>query len=159
LKTFHRKSPKIQAVFHAEIIEALRRDNGTLTASFPYGLDLDTGGKRIFYERWGDELFREAFSYIPQRSITDNTKAAGIRLKRVIPDLRIIMEAHDSLLFEIREDEVKDIIPIIREEMERPIDFSKCSLPRHNLIIPCDIEVGYDYRNLKKFKNMELQVV
>jgi hypothetical protein len=40
---------------------------------------------------------------------------------------------------------------ILREEMEKPIDFSKCSLPRGLLKIPCDVEIGSNYKDLKKF--------
>jgi len=153
LQIFHAKSPKIRTEFHNGVIEALKRDKNLLCASVPYGLNIPIGGKRIFFERWGDELFRQAFSYIPQRSVTDNTKAAAIRIRKIIPEIKIILEAHDALVFMVREDEHRDIIPYIRREMERPIDFSQCSLPRHELIIPCDIEVGYDYRNFKKFKD------
>jgi len=43
-------------------------------------------------------------------------------------------------------------VPVIREEFERPIDFSCCSLKRHELVIPCDIETSDDLLNFKKFK-------
>jgi len=41
---------------------------------------------------------------------------------------------------------------ILREEMQKPIDFSACSLSRGELVIPCDVEIGYNYKDLKKFK-------
>ena len=56
-----------------------------------------------FYERWGDDLFREALAYLPQRAVTDNTKAAGIRIKKQFPEAKIILEAHDALLFSVDE--------------------------------------------------------
>jgi len=151
LKIFHQKSPKIQQVFHNGIIECLKRTHG-LIAGVPYGFNTKYGGKRIFFERWGDELFRQAFSYIPQRSVSDNTKGAALRIKKRIPSIKIILEAHDALLFSIPETLLDEFTPIIKEEMERPIDFTNCSLSRHELIIPCDMEIGYDYANLKKFK-------
>ena len=151
LKIFHQKSPKIQQVFHNGIIECLKRTHG-LIAGVPYGFNTKYGGKRIFFERWGDELFRQAFSYIPQRSVSDNTKGAALRIKKRIPSIKIILEAHDALLFSIPETLLDEFTPIIKEEMERTIDFTNCSLSRHELIIPCDMEIGYDYANLKKFK-------
>jgi DNA polymerase-1 len=145
LKIFHSKQPKIQGTFHAGIIEALNRDSRYLTASVPYGVDANIGGKRQFLERWGDELFRQAFSYIPQRAVSDSTKSAGIRTKLREPKLtRIILESHDALLFMVPEREVDYFAPIIKEEMERPISFSNCSLPRRDLIIPCELEIGYN---------------
>jgi len=152
LKIFHLKQPKIQRVFQAGIIECLNRNRRVLTASVPYGIDARIGGRRTFFERYGDELFRQAFSYIPQRAITDSTKADALRIKKRIPSIRIIMEAHDALLFMIPEKNLDEWIPIIKEEMERPIRFDTCSIPRRDLVVPCDIEIGYNYQELKKFK-------
>lgn len=151
LEIFHQKQPKIQQVFHAGVIEALK-EKRTLIATLPWGIDAPFGGKRIFYERWGDELFRQAFSYIPQRSVTDNTKAAGIRTKKRFPEARIILESHDALLFSIRREYSDDFIPIVKQEMERPINFSMCSLPRRSLKIPCEVEIGENYKEFRKYQ-------
>jgi hypothetical protein len=123
-----------------------------LIAPLPWGIDAERGGIRIFYERWGDDLFREALAYLPQRAVTDNTKAAGIRIKRRFPEARIILEAHDALLFSVRQEYLTDFIPIATQEMQRPINFKMCSLPRRFLKIPCDVEIGENYKDLRKFK-------
>lgn len=157
LKIFHAKSPKVQGVFQAEVIEALKVGR-QLIAPLPYGIDSSCGGKRTFFERWGEELFRQAFSYIPQRAVSDNTKAAGLRIRKRIPEIKIVMEAHDALLFCIPKSKMNEWIPIIKEEMERPINFSRCTLKRHELIIPCDVEVGMNYMDLKKFKDLSIPV-
>lgn len=151
LKIFHAKQPRIQQVFQHDVIECLKKTR-TLIAPIPYGFNSKIGGLRTFYERWGDELNRQAFSYIPQRAVSDNTKGAAIRIRKRIKGIRIVLEAHDSLLFNIREKEVDEFGQIIKEEFERPIRFHSCSLPRRSLIIPCEIEVGYNYQELKKFK-------
>jgi DNA polymerase I-like protein with 3'-5' exonuclease and polymerase domains len=153
LKVFHLKSPKVQSVFQAGVIDALKR-NRQLVAPLPYGIDAPMGGKRTFYERFGEELYRQGFSYIPQRAVSDNTKAAGLRIKELIPEIKIVMEAHDALLFCIPISKKFEWIPIIKEEMERPINFSQCTLRRHDLVIPCDIEVGKNYMDLSKFKDI-----
>ena len=150
LKIFHMRQPLIQKVFHHEVIECLKRDR-RLIAPLPWGIDAERGGIRIFYERWGDDLFREAMAYLPQRAVTDNTKAAGIRIKKECPDSRIILEAHDALLFAVPIDAVDSFVPLARNEMERPINFSACSLPRRYLKIPCDVEIGENYKDLKKY--------
>jgi uracil-DNA glycosylase family 4 len=154
LKIFHAKQPKIQRIFHAQVIESLKSTR-RLIAPLPWGIDAERGGVRIFYERWGDDLFREAMAYIPQRAVTDNTKAAGIRIKQQLPEAKIILEAHDALLFAVRMEYLEDFIPIAKKEMERPINFTACSLPRRFLKIPCDVEIGENYRDLKKFKGKD----
>lgn len=153
LKIFHAKQPKIQKEFHGGIIEALNANSRTLFGGVPFGIDSKLGGRRQFFERWGDELFRAAFSYIPQRSVSDNTKAAALRLRKREPRLaRLIIEAHDGLMYMIPEREVNYFASLLREEMERPIRFDTCSLSRPDLIIPCEIEVGYNYMELSKYK-------
>lgn len=152
LQIFHRKSPRIQQVFQNQVIETLKRSR-TLVAALPYGVDAAMGGKRTFFERMGEELYRQGLSYLPQRAVSDNTKNAALRIKQRIPLIKIVMEAHDALLFSVPKSKLPIYLPIIKEEMERPIDFSRCSLPRHELIIPCDIETGSNYRDLKKFKD------
>ncbi len=155
LQIFHSKSPRIQQVFQAQVIEVLKKTR-TLVAPLPYGVHAAIGGKRIFFERMGDELFRQGFSYIPQRAVSDNTKAAGMRIRERIPTIKIVMEAHDALLFSVPISKTGEWGQIIKEEMERPIDFSRCTLPRHELIIPCDLEIGHNYRDLSKFRDLPI---
>lgn len=155
LQIFHSKQPRIQSVFQAQVVECIRK-NRQLIAPLPYGIDSDVGGKRTFFERWGEELNRQAFSYIPQRAVSDNTKAAALRIRARIPTIKIAMESHDALLFSIPISKKDEWIPIIRKEMERPINFSKCSLPRRSLKIPCEIEIGHNYRDFKKFKDIPI---
>jgi uracil-DNA glycosylase family 4 len=152
LNIFHSKQPRIRGVFQNGIVECLKKDR-QLIAALPYGIDAPAGGKRTFFERWGEELFRQAFSYIPQRTVSDNTKAAAIRIKNQIPTIKIIMESHDALLFSIPISKVQSYAPIIKKEMERPINFSQCSLKRRSLKIPCELEIGKNYRDLSKFKD------
>lgn len=151
LKIFHMKQPKIQQVFQAGIVNALK-EKRQLIAPLPYGIDAPLGGIRTFYERWGDELFRQAFSYIPQRAVSDNTKSAALRIKQIIPNIRIVLESHDALLFCIRKTDIDIQGQIIKQEMERPINFSNCSLKGRDLIIPCEIEIGENYKDLSKLK-------
>ena len=151
LNIFHTMSPNIKGVYFAECEEIVKRTR-ILIAPLPYGISAPAGGRRTFYERAGDELIRQALSYLPQRAITDNTKAAGIRITKAVSYARIVVEAHDSLLFMIPERKIDEFIPIARMEMERPLDFSCCSLSRGHLSIPSDVEIGYNWMDLKKYK-------
>ncbi len=152
LTIFHNKQPKIKSVFQNGIIAAIEKDR-TLIAGMPYGFDCDYGGRRKFCERIGDDLYRQAFSYVPQRTVSDNTKGAGVRSKERIPTLKIVMESHDALLTCMKRRNLKEWVPIVKQEMERPIDFSNCSLKRGQLVIPCDVEWGKNYQELSKFKD------
>jgi DNA polymerase I-like protein with 3'-5' exonuclease and polymerase domains len=154
LKTFHKMCPNIQNVYFKEVTEIINRSR-TLTAPLPYGIDAESGGKRSFFERHGDELIRQALSYLPQRAVSDNTKSAAVRIKKICPNVRLVMESHDALLYMVRETEVDEFVPIARTEMERPIDFSNCSLPRGPLSIPSDVEIGDNFMNLNKYRKVK----
>lgn len=153
LRIFHTRQPKIQSIFQNGITEIIKQTR-KLVAPVPYGLDVDYGGTRTFFDRMGEELFRQAFSYIPQRAVTDNTKCSGLRIRDRIPGIKIAIESHDSLLFIIPAHKVIDYGAIIRDEFERPISFLNCSIKRRDLIIPCEIEIGNNYKDLKKFRNL-----
>lgn len=152
LKIFHAKQPKIREIFHNGIFELIKTRK-VLYSAVPWGINAKIGGRRIFFERWSDELNRQALSYIPQRSVSDNTKAAGLRIKKIFKtESRIALEAHDALLFIIEESLLDDFLPVVKTEMERPLRFDTCSLSRDELIIPCEIEIGFNYKELNKFK-------
>lgn len=150
LKIFHAKQPKIKGVFQAEVIKCIDKTR-QLTAPVPYGIDADKGGTRTFFERPGEELYRQAFSYLPQRIVSENTKASALRIRKRAPWIRILMESHDALLTSVPIARQLEAAKILTEEFERPIDFSRCSLPRGKLIIPAEVEFGYNYKDFKKF--------
>lgn len=151
LKIFHQKQPKIKNVFHASVVKCLDNDR-RLSAPVPYGIDAPLGGTRIFFERWGDELFRQAYSYIPQRTVSENIKAAALRIRAKYAWIRILSESHDALLTSVPIQRKHEAALILKTELERPIDFSTCSIKRERLVIPCEIEEGSNWYDFKKFR-------
>lgn len=158
LKIFHARQPRIKGVFQKSVIECLEK-NRVLIAPVPYGIDAKIGGSRTFFERMNDDLYREAYGYIPQRTVSEHTKAAALRIKGSpehsitgrAPWIRIHVEAHDALLVSVPIERKLEAANILKEEFMRPIDFSTCSIQRDKLIIPCDLEEGYNYHELDKF--------
>ncbi len=143
IKALQAMTPKIQTVFHHEIQASLahsRRLFGTYGASF------------YLYEEWGNELFKAAYSRIPQQTVSDKTKSVAIWAQKEIWDCPVVGESHDALLFLCPERKVDDYVLAISLEFRRPISFADCSLSRGELTIPTDCEIGYDYENLEKYK-------
>jgi uracil-DNA glycosylase len=142
LDRVHATNPNIRQVFHKDIQEALQNNNRILIS--PHGR------QRQFLNKWGNELFREAYADIPQATVSDQTKFAAQRIEKRAPWLQILQESHDSFLAQIplavgEQYPMRYLdcsIPIIKEELERPIDFRNCSLPRGELVIPCEISIG-----------------
>ena len=148
LKALEAMTPKIQTVFQKGIrdcIQQNRRLHGTYGASF------------YLYEEWGDNLFKAAYSRIPQQTVTDKTKMVMLWAQKEIWDCPVVGESHDALLFLCPERKVFDYVPQIQAEFSFPIDFSQCSLPRRPLVIPTDVEFGHDYEDLKKLSKFKLK--
>jgi len=143
LDTFHKRTPKIRGVFHAEI-ESLIRHGRKLYNPF--------GRYRLFYERYGDELLREAFAYIPQGTVIDHLRHAALKIKEIEPDLKIVVEAHDALVCIVKNEDIDRIAKLLVQEMEKPINFARCSIKRGNLVIPAEVKVGVNYKELSTYE-------
>ena len=146
LDRFHEENPNIKLIFWEEIQQALR-DNGNTLVS-PHGR------RRQFFDKWGEDMFKEAYSFIPQAAISDHTKFAAIRVETRAPWINIVQESHDSFLSLVPLGREVEAGLIIKEELEVPIDFSLCSLQRDKLVIPAEIKVGY--KNWKEMKDLKL---
>lgn len=141
---FHSKSPKIRGVFHVLIQEAIDRDS-TLINPF--------GRRRQFFGRRGHDLYKEAYATIPQGTVRDAVLRAMINVRKRIKGIKIVMESHDAFLTLAPLANKREYAEIIREEMSRPIDFERCTIPRGILVIPADLQVGYT--NLKELQNYD----
>jgi DNA polymerase I-like protein with 3'-5' exonuclease and polymerase domains len=144
LETFHRHSPKIKGVFHEEVQACIQKDRKLIN---PFG------GERVFFDRWGKDLFREAYAHIPQSTVPDHLVLAGFRVKKRLPWLQFCIEAHDSFTVLQPIGKRDEVYKVFKEELEKPIDFTQCSLSRGILTIPCECQVG---PNLKDMTSYEL---
>lgn len=152
LDKFHSFCPSIRRVFHTGVREALETNDRVLVTPF--------GRYRKFFDRWGDDLFREAYSHIPQATVPDHLRRAGLRaLERFREDKitpRFIggktpfaIEAHDAFLGLVPTEYVGRYVEILNEEMNRPIDFTNCTLSRGLLVIPAEAKIGRNYKECK----------
>jgi len=147
LEKFHKAYPKIRSVFHVAVQDALAANERTLTTPF--------GRKRTFGGRWGDQLFKEAYAFIPQSTVGDCVKRAMLYIKHEIPDCRIVMEKHDAIGALIPVNEVREHAIVFKKGLEMPIDFACCSIPRGVLIIPAEFEIGE--KNLHDLRDYKLE--
>ena len=148
LDAFHRFSPWIREVYYKEIVDALESNNIMLVNPF--------GRVRVFNGWWGDELWREAYAQIPQSTVADHTKRCALRIKERIPGIRMVIEAHDALVSLVPVNETNQYARVFKEEFETPIDFSRCTLSRGILTIPCEAKVGDNYKELKDYDLKEV---
>lgn len=143
LEAFHAFSPRVRGVFHAEV-EKVIRDTGCLISP--------NGRRRQFLGRREGNFWEECFAQLPQSTVSDQTKLAALSFRTIRPDVPILVESHDALVVMPKVSESCEAANILKREFERPIDFSRCSLPRRELIIPAEVKIAYEnYREFEKF--------
>jgi uracil-DNA glycosylase family 4 len=127
---FHKFSPNIRKVFHAEIRDIVS-EYKVLYNPF--------GRKRTFLGRDDDAMYREAYANIPQGTVPDALRAAGLRAIEREKDLKMCIEWHDSLSLMAPLSVWESWTRLLKEEMEKPISFENCSLKRGELHIPVEV--------------------
>ena len=140
LHVFHSKTPKIRNVFQKEVRDICHT---TRVLWNPFGRC------RMFFGFLKDE---ECFAQLPQSTVPDHLRMAGLRLWDKYSWLRFLIEKHDSFTWLVKDEQLEESIKVTKEEMEVPIDFSKCSIPRGKLVIPTEAKVGKRLSEMEKVK-------
>ena len=157
LDLFHAASPKLRSVFHRDIRDALDSDR-TLIDPF--------GGVRIFNGRQDEDLYKEGYANIPQRTEAHLIQGAALAITEELGDDIVsvqsaklganwLSENHDSLLMQVPENNWEPYAKLMKKHMTAPIDFSRyCTLKRdYILTIPCDVELSEtNYAEMTKVK-------
>lgn len=145
LDKFHECSPKIRGIFHRDIQHFINKQRYLVN---PYGRI------RFFLDRLGEEMYREAYAFIPQSTVHDTLTLGAVRAKKELQGIRFLKEDHDALTLLAPKGEVESIAKILRRHIEIPIDFNFCTLNRDlKLTIPADFEVGEtNYHRMEKLK-------
>jgi uracil-DNA glycosylase family 4 len=117
IELYHRANPSLRMWYQA-IQQELKRSR-TLTNLF--------GRKHKFLDRWGDSLFRSAYSYIPQSTVGDLLNVAINRLYDSLLDLpyevQILLQLHDAMYVMVEEDNVMPTVKHIRNCMLIPLKY------------------------------------
>ena len=103
------------------------------------------GRKRLFLDRWGDELFKEAYAYIPQSTVAGKVNRDGINFiyynQQWFSPVVLLNQVHDSIVFQISRKHNTTVhaecLLRIRDSLESQITFRGTSFS-----IPTDLTVG-----------------
>jgi DNA polymerase I - 3''-5'' exonuclease and polymerase domains len=152
IERFHQNAPKVREVFHNTIINILKGKKANRYLISPHGR------RRDFFGRVDQHMEKEAFSFLPQSTVSDHYKLASLRIaNRTEKELgaQQIFEAHDGLMWECPVGNKEKLALIAHEEMATEINFSKCTLKRdYELLIP--VELGYSDTNWHEMRDLRL---
>lgn len=137
LSIFHRSCPQLQ-LWHSRIRDELKQSR-TLTNLF--------GRKHYFLERWGDQLFRSAYSYIPQSTVGDLLNKALVRLYNDYPELSIALQLHDAVYIIAPDSDILQSALAIRRAMTIPLNYRG-----ETFFIDVDFSVGKSWGEMTDFE-------
>lgn len=140
--------PSIKGVFHANIQKLLFK---TRILKTPFGRERQFFGLRGGDNGGNNKIYREAYAYIPQSTVGDNTGFAVFELS-YDAEYRgarnpIIQEGHDSIV-----QEIKDSPVTIYEQIQRTIKAFSRVIRFDNgieLEIPVEGEIGYSFGEME----------
>lgn len=138
VEAYHHAYPNVRYGFH-EFVQHQLKQNRTLTN--PYGR------KRLFLDRWGEELFKEAYAFIPQSTVPDKMWEDGVvpvyEDQERYREVSLMNTVHDSLVFQVPLtlpwERHADILTSIVARLEKPIPWRSTQIT-----IPCDVKMGFN---------------
>lgn len=139
LESFHAYEPHIRNTFQSFVKDCLRN---TRCLSTPVGRSRYFFGLRPGENN--DKIFKEAFSYIPQSTVGDNTGLSILYCENKIPGL-VILDTHDAVTLEIDDNEnsILQGMELLRDSFNREFTFPNGT----KIKIPIEYTLGYDLKN------------
>lgn len=137
VEKYHLVYPGVRQGFHSYIKSCLRKSR-TLTNLM--------GRRTLFLDQWGDNLFKEAFSCIPQGTTGDKINEHGLIEIYYNPHqygpVELLLQVHDDIGFQIPLStgwrHIAEMLNSIKQSLEKPLT------THHGLefVIPADLSFG-----------------
>jgi DNA polymerase-1 len=110
-------------------------------------LETPLGRKRMFFDRWTEDMVRDAISYVPQSTVGDLLNYGIVKCwKSLPPDWQLLMQNHDAVLAQVPEDTCPEhVLRFFKHYFEIPLN-----IKGKTVIIPIDIKMGKNWGEMKE---------
>uniref|UniRef100_A0A6M3XSE5 Putative DNA polymerase n=1 Tax=viral metagenome TaxID=1070528 RepID=A0A6M3XSE5_9ZZZZ len=147
---YHMAYPGVRNNYHA-LVRRLLREGRTIENLM--------GRKTLFMDQWGDKLFKEAYSCIPQGTVGDVINERGMNYiyydqERFRP-IELLLQIHDDITLQIPRSTSLEIHARMLLEIKRSLERPLCTYDKREFIIPADITVCP--RSLSKEEGTEIK--
>jgi DNA polymerase-1 len=103
------------------------------------------GRTRTFFGRADDDAtLREAIAFAPQSYVGDILNAALWRLWRFLPEVQLLAQVHDAIVFQYPEKREQELLPRALELCTIPVTVQS-PFGEKTLIIPTECKVGWNW--------------
>ena len=142
---YHTVYPGVRQGYHA-FVQSQLRSNRTVTNLM--------GRKTVFFDRWGYDLFKDAYACIPQGTVGDVVNERGIEyIYYSKTPIELLMQVHDSIVFQIPLSigwvEHARLLTDIKHSLETPL-----VVHGREFVIPVDTDMGLCFYK-KKMKQIK----
>ncbi len=105
-------APEIE-MWHREIQDELQRTKVLITP---------LGRRRVFRERWGEDMFRKAYAHIPQSTVAEYNHQAIIKMEYWLPEgAEIVQEGFDAFTVECLETQPEEVKGLAEKAFDKKI--------------------------------------
>ena len=131
--------PKIKA-WHLQIQQRLGKSRTMITP---------IGRKRTFFGLWGDQLFREAYAFVPQSTVADVLNLAMIRFADMVTDVEaeLMLQIHDAFVVQCYEEFILQTVKKLKEAFAIPIYING-----RTFTIPVEMKMGRNWQDMQPIK-------
>jgi len=136
--SYHRAYPGVRNSYHAGVRAQLAKDR-TLTNLL--------GRKVTFLGQWGDKLFKEAYSCIPQGTCGDLINERGVNHiyydQEHYRPIELLNQVHDSVGFQVPLSipmlQIAEMLIRIKRSLEQPLQYKD-----REFVVPVDLTLGFN---------------
>jgi uracil-DNA glycosylase family 4 len=149
------EAKRIMALYHATYI-GIGQWHRAVQAQLELNRTLQTplGRKRTFFGRWGNDLFKEAYAYVPQSTVADIIHYGFLALYNRIKEtgldklgVRVALNIHDAITCNTPKQYALQTLQLMRQTMHIPLTF-----PHGTEIVPVDFGWGERWFGFKSVK-------
>lgn len=116
-----------------------------------------TGRQRWFFgRRWDEQTVKKAAAYEPQDVEAFINQTGMLQLWRAVKQnvrnvrgVEVLLPVHDAILIQYPEECEEELMPHILEVMRVPVPL----MYGRTFEVPCDVQVGWNFRHFQKEKN------
>ena len=112
------------------------------------------GRKRLFFGRWGDELHKTGYAFIPQATVGDLLNIILLDTWRAFAttqeDMQLVLQVHDSIVVQAPIHRVERALQILSDSFRISL-----TVNRRSFTIPAEFKIGPNYNDLKKIKYVD----
>lgn len=127
--------------WHAAVQEHLSHDR-TMISSF--------GGVRTFFERWGHDLWGEAYAHEPQTTVADYLGKGLLAFTKAFPEFEFLHYNYDSVYGQVPNDRVDAALECMKPLVQFPFKVWNFERTRSvELILPASFKSGHSWKDLK----------